>query len=259
MQKQLLKSLAAIFCLMSYAFGAELNTQEQKESYSIGASTGNYISNQIFQQEQLGVKSDINAVVQGFIDALKKEQELTDEEVISLLNSRADRLNKIVEKQAKEELDKNLKNGKEYMAKNAKNTKVKTTKSGLQYEVITQGKGDKPKPESIVLINYKAYLTNGNVFDDTYAKKSPAHLSMINIIDGLKEGLLLMNTGSKYKIVIPSELAYGNDGMEEIPGGSTVIFEVELLKVLKPGELANSAKALDQSDMKNFHDTNKTK
>ncbi|AII14826.1 FKBP-type peptidyl-prolyl cis-trans isomerase [Campylobacter iguaniorum] len=258
MQKQLLTSLVAIFCLAGYSFCADLKTQEQKESYSIGASTGSYISNQILNQEALGVKSDINAVVDGFMDALSKKQKLSDEEIITLLNARADRLNEIVKKQQKEQIDANLKAGKEFMAKNAKSSKVKTTKSGVQYEVIKPAKGEKPKPESIVLINYKAYLVDGKVFDDTYEKKSPAHLSMINIIDGLKEALLLMNTGSKYKVVIPSNLAYGEAGMGEIPGGSTVVFEIELMKVLKPGELANSAKALSD-DMKNFHDTNTTK
>ena len=109
------------------------------------------------------------------------------------------------------------------------------------------------------MLNYKAYLLDGTVFDETYSAKMPAHLSMINLIDGLQEGLLMMDTGSKYKFVIPSDLAYGNEGMEKIPGGSTVVFEAELLKVLKPGELAEAAKKLSESEAKSFHDANKTK
>ena len=180
-------------------------------------------------------------------------------EVTKLLNDRAAKLNKAVDTIAKAEVDKNLKAGKEFMAKNAKNPNVKTTKSGVQYEILKSAKGDKPKPESIVVLNYKAYLLDGTVFDDTSKAKMPAHLSMINLIDGLQEGLLMMDTGSKYKFVIPSDLAYGNEGMDKIPGGSTVVFEAELLKVLKPGELAEAAKKLSESEAKSFHDANKTK
>ena len=139
------------------------------------------------------------------------------------------------------------------MAKNAKNKKVKTTKSGLQYEVIAVGDGDKPRPESVVALNYKAYLINGKVFDDTYSRNEPAILSMVNLIDGLQEGLMMMNGNSKYKFVIPSHLAYGDEGADEIPGGSTLIFEVELVKALKPGELAGAAKKLSETQPRNFH------
>lgn len=101
------------------------------------------------------------------------------------------------------------------------------------------------KPESIVIMNYKASLIDGYVFDDTYARKAPAHLSMINLIDGLKEGLMLMHTGSKYKFYIPSKLAYKDVQMRDIPPNSTLVFEIELLKVLKPGEM----KAITNLDM----------
>ena len=139
------------------------------------------------------------------------------------------------------------------MAKNAKNKKVKTTKSGLQYEVLALGDGDKPRPESVVALNYKAYLINGKVFDDTYSRNEPALLSMVNLIDGLQEGLMMMNGNSKYKFVIPSRLAYGDEGADEIPGGSTLIFEVELVKALKPSELAGAAKELHEKEPRLFH------
>ena len=255
MQKRLKIFLPIV--LASCALGANLTTQEQKESYSIGASTGSYVSNQLHSQAALGVKYDLDAVIEGFLDALKKQQKLKDEEIIALLNQRADKLNKIVETNSKAAYV--SLGGLLFMAKNAKNPDVKTTKSGLQYEILKLGMGEKPKPESVVVMNYKAYLTNGSVFDDTFASKIPAHLSMIGLIDGLREGLLLMNTGSKYKFTIPSNLAYGNVDVDRIPAGSVVIFEAELLKVLKPGELADAAKKLSESEAKSFHDANKTK
>ena len=236
MRKQISVGLFVFACLISQGFSAEMKTQIQKESYSIGASTGSYISNQLFEQSQLGAKSDVEAVIEGFIDALKKKQKLTDEEIITNLNNRADLLNKVAKENFDKALKQNHEKGKKYLAENAKKKNVITTKSGLQCEVISEGKGEKPQKESIVMMNYKASLVDGTVFDDTYARKTPAHLSMVNIIDGLQEGLMLMPEDSKFRLVIPSELAYGDADMRDIPAGSTVIFEIELSKVLKPGQ-----------------------
>jgi hypothetical protein len=133
------------------------------------------------------------------------------------------------------------------MEKNAKNKNVKTTKSNLQYEIIKGGsKGATPKPESIIIVNYKASFAGGKVFDET--KEAPAHLSMLNLIPGLEEGLMLMKEGEKFKFVIPPELAYGDSGMEGIPGGETIVFEIELIKVLKPGELAEAARKIHEKE-----------
>ena len=131
--------------------------------------------------------------------------------------------------------------------KNAKNKNVKTTKSNLQYEIIkSSSKGATPKPESIIIVNYKASFVDGKVFDET--KEAPAHLSMLNLIPGLEEGLMLMKEGEKFKFVIPPELAYGDSGMEGIPGGETIVFEIELIKVLKPSELAEAAKKIHEKE-----------
>ncbi|MBR8461325.1 FKBP-type peptidyl-prolyl cis-trans isomerase [Campylobacter sp. faydin G-105] len=239
MQKQILKSFISVLFLTSCAFGVELHTDTQKESYSIGASTGGHIANQILGHKKLGVLTDVDALVQGFIDGLKKQNKLSDDEILNSLNKRADALNKANEAIKKAELDKNKKASKDFMNKNAKNKNVKTTASGLQYEILKAGKGEKPKPESIVLVNYRAYLPNGEVFEDSYKAKTSVTLSLITVIEGLKEGLVLMNTGSTYKFVIPSELAYGDEDVDVIPAGSAVVFEVELLQVGKPGTTFN--------------------
>ena len=244
--KKISIGLFVFICLVSHSFAVELKTQVQKESYSIGASTGSYISNQLFEQSEFGAKVDVEAVIDGFVDALKKKQKLTDEEIITHLNNRAETLNKISQERFTQQLNKNLDEGKKYLANNAKNKKVVTTKSGLQYEMISEGKGEKPKPESIVLIHYKGSLLDGTVFDNTYDRKTPAHLSMINVVDGLQEGLMLMKEGEKARLVIPSDLAYGNSDVQAIPAGSTVIFDVELVKVMKPGDVNNTAKPLSE-------------
>ena len=140
-----------------------------------------------------------------------------------------------------------MEQGKAFMDKNAKNKNVKTTKSKLQYEIIkSSSKGATPKPESIIIASYKASFIDGKVFDET--KEAPAHLSMLNLIPGLEEGLMLMKEGDKYKFVIPPELAYGESGVENIPGGATIVFEIELIKVLKPSELAEAAKKIHEKE-----------
>jgi len=256
--KKISIGLFVFICLVSQSFSGELKTQVQKESYSIGASTGSYISNQLFEQTEFGAKTDVEAVIDGFVDALKKKIKLSDEEIITQLNNRAEAINKISQERFNQQLNQNLEEGKKYLANNAKNKRVKTTKSGLQYEVITEGTGEKPKAESIVMIHYKGTLLNGTVFDNTYERKAPAHLSMINVVDGLQEGLMLMREGEKAKLVIPTELAYGNADVQAIPAGSTVIFEVELIKVLKPGELNDSAKPLSEEQKKENKDVIKS-
>ncbi len=236
----------------------------KKESYAIGASTGNYVLNQIIRQDKLGVKTNINEVVKGFQEALLGKLQMNDDEIITYLNLRADNLNKLKrEKIAKIKRD-NLEKSKKYLAKNRTKKGVIETKSGLQYEVLKKGNGKEVRPESIVVINYKAKLTDGTVFDDTYKRKAPAHLSMINVIDGLKEGLMLMKEGAKYRLTIPSKLAYGEEGLNNIPPNSAVIFEVELLKVMSPNEfqkmMHKSANVkIEKKDSKDKKKVNKKK
>ncbi len=227
---------------LTQGFAQDLKTSTAKESYSLGASTGNYIGNQIYNQIQLGAKVDVDLVVKGFSDALKQKLQLKEEEIITSLNNRAKFLNEAKKKQIKQLQETNLKKEKEFLAKNAKNPDIKTTKSGLQYQIIKKTDGKKVKAESIVVMDYKASLIDGYVFDDTKARKAPAHLSMVNIVDGLKEGLLLMNEGAHYKLYIPSKLGYKDVQMRDIPPNSTLIFDVELKKVLKPSDMRTTKK-----------------
>ena len=233
--------------LLSLSAVSLLANVDTNDSYAIGATSGGYVLKGLLDQKQLGVGYDADAVIKGFSDALKSELKLSDDEIAKLLNKRAESLDKIVKEKEVAKLKENLAQGKAYMEKNAKNKNVKTTKSNLQYEIIKGGsKGATPKPESIIIVNYKASFAGGKVFDET--KEAPAHLSMLNLIPGLEEGLMLMKEGEKFKFVIPPELAYGDSGMEGIPGGETIVFEIELIKVLKPGELAEAARKIHEKE-----------
>lgn len=122
--------------------------------------------------------------------------------------------------------------GKSFLEKNKLQTGVQTTPSGLQYQVITRGTGIRPTATDTVLVNYKGTLLNGTQFDSSYDRNEPLSLPLSGVIPGWTEGVQLMQTGSKYKFFIPYQLGYGQRGAgANIPPYSTLIFEIELLKV----------------------------
>lgn len=126
----------------------------------------------------------------------------------------------------------NVAEGKKFLEDNKKNPDVHTTASGLQYVVLTAGTGVKPQATDTVLVNYRGTLLNGKQFDSSYDRNEPLSLSLDRVIPGWTEGMQLMPAGSKYKFFIPYELAYGERGAgQDIPPYSTLIFEIELLKV----------------------------
>lgn len=113
---------------------------------------------------------------------------------------------------------------------------VKTTASGLEYEVIREGQGEHPKATDFVTVNYRGTLINGTQFDSSYDRGQPASFPLDRVIPGWTEGLQLMTIGSRYKFYIPSPLAYGEQSpTPAIPPNSTLIFEVELLQIQHPG------------------------
>lgn len=127
----------------------------------------------------------------------------------------------------------NIEEGKKFLDENGKRPEVKTLPSGLQYEVITEGNGKKPKSTDQVRCHYEGTLLNGTMFDSSIKRGQPAVFGVNQVIQGWVEALQLMTEGSKWRLFIPSELAYGAQGAgETIPPHSTLIFEVELLEVL---------------------------
>ncbi|WP_076412258.1 FKBP-type peptidyl-prolyl cis-trans isomerase [Shewanella sp. UCD-KL12] len=241
MKKMTKTSLAVITGLSLFVSGFSMandaaNTDLQKESYSIGASLGKYVSSQIYSQTQLGVDVDVDQVIQGVLDSLKGEQKFSDEEILTLLNQRAEQLNSAREARDAQIAQASLKAGVEYLASNKKSAKVTETESGLQYEVITLGEGRKANPEDVVTVHYKGMLIDGTEFDNSYDRDEPNRFALMSVIEGWQEGITLMPEGSTFKLSIPAELAYGDKQVGIIPPSSTLIFEVELVKVEEPGE-----------------------
>lgn len=121
----------------------------------------------------------------------------------------------------------------EYLKENAKKEGVVVTSSGLQYEVLTQGEGDIPGPTDIVRVHYQGNLINGEVFDSSYKRNEPAEFPVNGVIAGWTEALQLMKVGSRYRLTIPYNLAYGENGAgSSIPPYATLVFEVELLDIV---------------------------
>jgi len=128
---------------------------------------------------------------------------------------------------------KNREEGEAYLAANKARPKVITTSSGLQYEVLTEGSGAKPKPGDTVKVHYEGTLINGSVFDSSYQRGQPTEFSLEYVIPGFAEGLQLMREGSTYRLFMPPNLAYGSNGSGPIPPYATVIFKIELLSIVR--------------------------
>lgn len=142
-------------------------------------------------------------------------------------------LNEYFQKKEKEQAQTAIAEGKVYLEQNAKRDGVTQTKSGLQYEVLTEGTGKSPKATDTVRCHYEGRLLDGTVFDSSYKRGEPADFGLNQVIPGWTEGVQLMKEGSKFRFHIPYLLAYGERGAgAQIPPYSTLIFDVELIKVL---------------------------
>ena len=128
---------------------------------------------------------------------------------------------------------KNIDEGEKFLSENKKRDGVQETTSGLQYEVITQGTGPKPGPTDVVKVHYTGTLLDSTKFDSSVDRGEPASFGVNQVIPGWQEAIQLMPVGSKYKFYIPYELAYGEQGQGPIPPYSTLVFEVELLDIVK--------------------------
>src|SRR5215469_6901442 len=202
----------------------QLKDQKDKVSYSIGMQIGFNLARQ---------KVDINAdiLAAGIKDALANKPQLTPDQVKDVMAQ----FEKDMEQKQKELGEKNKTEGAKFLEENKKKAGVKTTASGLQYKLIKEGTGAQPKATDMVTVNYRGTLIDGTEFDSSYKRGQPATFPVNGVIKGWTEALQLMKAGSKYQLVIPSNLAYGERAMgPDIGPNSALIFEVELQEVKPP-------------------------
>jgi FKBP-type peptidyl-prolyl cis-trans isomerase len=210
---------------------SELSTPKLKSSYVIGVNIGKGM-------KQQGLDADFDMILKGMKDGAAGTPALTDEEMQQAMME----LQKEMQGKAAELGTKSKKEGEEFLAGNKSKEGVKTTPSGLQYKVLKEGKGPKPKATDTVKVHYRGTLLNGTEFDSSYKRGEPVEFALDQVIKGWTEGLQLMPVGSKYEFWIPSQLAYGEPGNRGIPPNSTLVFEVELLDIVKPGAGAEPPK-----------------
>lgn len=213
----------------------QLDSENSQINYKIGSDVGQYLN-------KSEMEFDKDAFITGLEDGLAgRDLRLSDEELAKIQGIIREKQQKLAQARQKEmmaELEKqkvtNKKEGDEFRAKKAKEEGVKTTDSGLMYEVIESGEGEKPGSENAtVVVHYTGTLLDGTKFDSSVDRGQPATFALNQVIPGWTEGLQLMDKGAKYRFYIPPELAYGSEARPGSPIGpnSTLIFDVELIDI----------------------------
>lgn len=221
-----------VLCLAVCSTGLSAKTINDKSSFEdkVGYSFG-----YVMGRSNADALKTIN--LDSFIDGLRtassgKNSALSDEEMSKALTAfkQQSDAKQLAEHQKVAAI--NSEAGQKFLTENAKKSGVQVTKSGLQYQVLQQGKGQSPQPSSKVKVNYEGRLLDNTVFDSSIARQQPAEFQVSQVIPGWTEGLQLMKEGAKYRFFIPAKLAYGEIGAgDAIPPNSTLIFDVDLLEV----------------------------
>jgi FKBP-type peptidyl-prolyl cis-trans isomerase FklB len=207
---------------------AGFKTEKEKRSYSIGYDLGN----NLFKKQSIEV--DTKTLAKGIQDALSgKKAAMSEQEMRDTLMALQQELMTKRTAQLKETADKNKKDGEAFLAENKTKPGITVLPDGLQYKVITEGKGATPKPGEKVKCHYSGTLIDGTEFDSSYKRGTPAEFESDKVIAGWREALSLMKEGSKWQVFIPSDLAYGEPGRPGIPPNSVLIFEMELISIVK--------------------------
>jgi len=227
MRKTVLLALLILFAVSAYAEDALKNDQE-KLGYAIGMNIG-------LGMKQKNVNADLDQIVAGLKASYTGEETLlSQDEMGQILTAYQQEMQMQMMAEAAAAAEENAKQAEAFLTENGKQDGVTTLASGLQYKVVTEGSGASPKPESTVEVHYKGTLIDGTEFDSSYKRGEPASFPVGGVIPGWTEALQLMKEGAKWELAIPPALAYGERGAPPvIPPNSALVFEVELLKVVK--------------------------
>lgn len=221
-------TLSTLGCAGEDAFSgqsASLDTDDQKASYGIGMNMGSQL---VAAADRL----DMAALMRGIEDALQEnEPAVPREEIQPILQAFGAEVEAAAAADRAQEAEENATAGEAFLAENAAKEGVTTTESGLQYEVLREGEGERPTTEDLVRVHYRGMLPDGTEFDSSYGG-DPAEFSAAGLIPGFREALTLMPVGSHYRVVIPPDIGYGSTGSGPIGPNSTLIFEIELLEIV---------------------------
>jgi len=218
--------------------GPVLETQKDKESYSIGYQVGQSMKTD-------GVEVDFDRLVQGLQDAINDKEPLVgEEEMRKLIVDLKKKARDVQLRKYREQSVANAKESEKFLEENKKKDGIRTTESGLQYRVLKEGDGTTPAPEDFVTVNYRGAFIDGTEFDNSYAKGEPQRFQTDGVIKGWTEALQMMKAGSKWQLFVPPDLAYGRRGLgQRIPPNKVLVFEVELVSVEKGDAAAQQSGA----------------
>jgi FKBP-type peptidyl-prolyl cis-trans isomerase FklB len=207
-------------------------TEMEKVSYIIGTQIAGNL-------KKAEIDVNLESLMQGLKDALEGTKlEISQAEMTKIYTAWQQKMRaKQAAKQA-EEATKNLAAGTAYLEANKAKEGVKVLPSGLQYKVITEGTGNTPTGDDKVKTHYRGTLIDGTEFDSSYKRNQPAEFPVKGVIKGWTEALQLMKEGGKWELYIPADLAYGQRGRPGIPANSTLVFEIELIEIVKAAEAA---------------------
>jgi len=202
--------------------------QKDKVSYGIGLSIGSKIKKD-------GIELNQGMLTKGIGDGLTGGKALmTEEELQQTMQAFQGEMQAKMAQKQKDTAAKNKVDGEAFLVANKVKDGVKTTASGLQYKITTEGKGAKPKSTDTVSVNYRGTLIDGTEFDSSYKRNEPVSFPLDKVIPGWTEGIQLLGVGSKAQFVIPSSLAYGESAPPQIGPNAVLVFDVELLEIKKP-------------------------
>lgn len=207
-------------------------SQADKISYAIGVTLATQFQKGTAKFVEAGYTFNTALMEKGVNDALNSKSTMQEPEIQQLLRDFHQEASEKVREMEEKSAQQNIEKSQAFLAENAKKEGVVSLDSGMQYKVITEGKGDKPKASDRVKVHYRGTLIDGTEFDSSYKRGQPAQFAVGGVIQGWQDALQLMPVGSKWELYIPSNLAYGERGTPSIPGNSTLIFEVELLEIV---------------------------
>ena len=220
----ILSLVISIFAVTANVNAADLKSSKQKYSYAIGFQIGSNL-----KRENADV--DVDAIKQGIQDVLSGSE---------LKISMEDMQTAVMEMQKEQQAarqargSKAMEEGKSFLAKNKKNKGVVELPNGLQYKIVKEGKGEKPKPTDTIVAHYRGTLIDGTEFDSSYKRGQPATFAVNQVIKGWQEILPMIPKGSTWKVFIPSDLAYGERGAgANIGPNETLVFDIELIDIKK--------------------------
>jgi FKBP-type peptidyl-prolyl cis-trans isomerase len=214
-----------------------LENLKEKASYSLGFNYGKNL-------RTITSEIDLKIFIQGLVDGIGGDDK-TQIEMPEMQKAMAEFRTAITAKQQTEKKalgEKNKVEGEKFLEENAKKEGIKITESGMQYKIIKEGTGVHPKATDFVIVHYKGTYIDGKEFDSSYSRGKPATFPLDKVIKGWTEALQLMKVGGKWMLYLPPAIAYGERGKGDIGPNATLIFEVEMLGIDKPGEKKQPAK-----------------